>query len=76
MESESPNGLKIPVGRLLVGSSTMVASVVEAPRTLNREELRLERVTSKGRVVSSFELGPELYEMSVVLKMKVTLVKI
>ena len=69
VESESPKGLKIPVGRFFsAGSSTMVASVVDAPRTLNREELRLDNVTSNGRVVSSLELGPELYEISVVLK--------
>ena len=72
VESESPKGLKIPVGRFFsAGSSTMVASVVDAPRTLNREELRLDNVTSNGRVVSSLELGPELYEISVVLKISV-----
>ena len=71
VDSESPNGLKMPAGgRLVFGwSSTMVASTTLVPRTLKRDELNDDSVTSKGRVESSLELVVVVvYDVSVLLK--------
>ena len=72
VDSESPNGLKMPAGGrlVLVGwSSTIVASTTLVPRTLKRDELNDESVTSKGRVESSLELVVVVvYDVSLLLK--------
>ena len=64
VESESPNGLKIPagIGRFVVcdtleAESSIIVVSIEwfDPRTLNRDEFKLDRVTSNLVVVVEVE---------------------